>query len=385
VNAPPARNGKRRRALLILTAITLVTGIGWFAWYWLHARWHEVTDDAYVQGHVVTITPETTGTVTAIDVEEGARVEAGQVLVELHPVDARIAHEDALANLALTVRQVRGLYDRVDSGEADLAARQIALKQAREDVRRRENLAASGAISQEELAHARDLLAAAEAALSSARGELSRNRALVDAHEVARQPQVQSAAARVRQSWLTLERMRIVAPISGYVARRNVQLGERVQPGTPLMTVVPLEDVWVEANFKETQLRNMRLGQEVDVHADLYGRNIRYRGRIASLGLGTGGAFSLLPPQNASGNWIKIVQRVPVRIALDPQDITEHPLKLGLSMHVDVSLRDQSGPVLAAQTQRDAPLLETHVYAGTLDKVEAMIARTIAENLPARR
>jgi len=323
--------------------------------------------------------------VIAIDAEEGARVEAGQVLVRLDPDDARITYDAALANLALTVRQVRGLYDRVDSGQADLAARQIALKQAREDVRRRENLAESGAISHEELAHARDLLAAAEAALTSARGELSRNRALIDATEVASQPQVEAAAAQVRQAWLNLQRMAMMAPVSGYVARRTVQLGQRVQPGSTLLTLVPLEKVWVEANFKETQLTHMRIGQQVEIRADLYGRKVRYTGTIASLGMGTGSAFSLLPAQNASGNWIKIVQRVPVRIVLDAAELADYPLRLGLSMHVDVSLRDQSGPVLAAHVAREKPLLETDVYAGQLAQIDAVIERTIADNLPQRQ
>jgi len=383
MTAPPT-NGKRRRALLLLTVLTLAAGLGWLAWYLLVARWHEATDDAYVQGNVISLTPQAAGTVIAIDAEEGARIEAGQVLVRLDPDDARIGYDAALANLALTVRQVRGLYDRVDSGEADLAARQIALKQAHEDVRRREHLADSGAVSHEELAHARDLLAAAEAALSSARGELSRNRALVDATEIASQPQVKAAATQVRQAWLNLQRMAIVAPVAGHVARRNVQLGQRVQPGAALLTVVPLDEVWVEANFKETQLRQMRLGQPVDVHADLYGRKVRYSGQVASLGMGTGSAFSLLPAQNASGNWIKIVQRVPVRIVLDAAELVEHPLRLGLSMHVEVSLRDQSGAVLAAHVPREKPLLETDVYADQLKEIDEVIERTIAENLPAR-
>jgi len=382
---PSTTHGKRRRALLILTTLTLAAGLGWLAWYLLIARWYEATDDAYVQGNVISITPQAAGTVIAIDAEEGAQVQAGQVLVHLDPDDARIAYDAALANLALTVRQVRGLYDRVDSGQADLTARQIALKQAREDVRRRENLAESGAISHEELAHARDLLAAAEAALSSAQGELSRNRALVDATEVANQPQVQAAATQVRQAWLNLQRMAIMAPVSGHVARRSVQLGQRVQPGSTLLTVIPLDEVWVEANFKETQLTRMRLGQPVAIRADVYGRKVRYTGQIASLGMGTGSAFSLLPAQNASGNWIKIVQRVPVRIVLDRDALLEHPLRLGLSMHVEVSLRDQSGAVLSEYVPREKPLLETDVYAGQLQEIDAVIARVIEENLPVRQ
>ncbi len=380
---PAPKTGTRRRALLVLAAVALLAGVGWAAWYLLVARWHQDTDDAYVQGNVVSIVPQTTGTVVSIDADDGMRVEAGQALVHLDPNDAQVAFDQAVANLAGTVRQVRGLYSSVESGQADLAARQVAVRQAREDVKRREGLVASGAVSREELAHARDVLATAEAALSASRGQLSRSRALVDATEVASQPQVQAAAGQLRQTWLNLQRMAIVAPVSGYVAKRDVQLGERVQPGAALMTMVPLEQVWVEANFKETQLTDMRIGQPVEVHADLYGSDVRYDGRVASLGMGTGSAFSLLPAQNASGNWIKIVQRVPVRIELDPKQVVEHPLRLGLSMHVDVTVRDQDGPVLASiETGRAAPLLATDAYAAQLADADALIARTIEQNLP---
>lgn len=382
--AAPQKNGKRRRALAILAAVAIIAGIGWAAWYLLVARWHQDTDDAYVQGNVVSIVPQTMGTVVSIDADEGMRVEAGQALVHLDPNDAQVAYDQSVANLAGTVRQVRGLYSSVESGQADLAARQVAVRQAREDVKRREGLVASGAVSREELAHARDILAGAEAALSGSQGQLSRSRALVDATEIASQPQVQAAAGQLRQAWLNLQRMAIVAPVSGHVAKRDVQLGQRVAPGNTLMTIVPLEQVWIEANFKETQLTKMRIGQPVEVHADLYGSDVRYDGRVASLGMGTGSAFSLLPAQNASGNWIKIVQRVPVRIELDPKQVVEHPLRLGLSMHVDVAIRDQDGAVLASvDAPRNTPLLSTDAYAEQLAQADALIERTIAQNLPA--
>lgn len=379
----PQKNAKRRRALAILATVAIVAGIAWAAWYLLVARWHQDTYDAYVQGNVVSIVPQTMGTVVSIDADEGMRVEAGQALVHLDPNDAQVAYDQAVANLAGTVRQVRGLYSSVESGQADLVARQVAVRQAREDVKRREGLVASGAVSREELAHARDILAGAEAALSGSQGQLSRSRALVDATEIASQPQVQAAAGQLRQAWLNLQRMAIVAPVSGHVAKREVQLGQRVAPGNTLMTIVPLEQVWIEANFKETQLK-MRIGQPVDVHADLYGSDVRYDGRVASLGMGTGSAFSLLPAQNASGNWIKIVQRVPVRIELDPKQVVEHPLRLGLSMHVDVAIRDQDGAVLASvDAPRSTPLLSTDAYAEQLAQADALIERTIAQNLPA--
>ena len=378
--AAPKKNGKRKRALLILATVVLVALVAWLLWYLLVGRWHQDTDDAYVQGNMVSITAQTAGTVVSIGADDGMKVVAGQALVQLDPNDATVAFEQAKANLAGTVRQVRGLYSAVDAGQADLKARQVAIGKARADVARREGLVASGAVSAEELAHARNELAAAEAALSASRGNLSRNRALVDATTVTDQPQVQAAAAQVRAAYLGLQRAAIVAPVTGYVAQRTVQLGQRVQPGMPLMTVIPLEQVWVEANFKETQLAKMRLGQPVELTSDVYGSDIDYTGKLVSLGLGTGSAFSLLPAQNASGNWIKIVQRVPVRIELDPKQLAAHPLRLGMSMSADVSIRDQDGAVLPAATPAK-PVLSTQAYAKQLADADALIRGIVQDNL----
>ena len=382
--AAQTRNGKRKRALLIVAAAVVVGGMAWLAWHLLVGRWHEDTDDAYVQGNVVAITPQAAGTVVSIGAEDGMKVTAGRVLVQLDPNDARVAYEQAAANLANTVRQVRGLYSAVEAGQADISARRVAVQKARQDVARREGLVATGAVSAEELAHARDELAAAQAALSASNENLARNRALVDATTVIDQPQVAAAASQLRQAYLNLQRMAIVAPVSGYVAKRSVQLGQRVQPGMALMTIVPLEQVWVEANFKETQLAKMRIGQPVELHSDLYGDDVEFDGKLASLGLGTGSAFSLLPAQNASGNWIKIVQRVPVRIALDPKQLAEHPLRIGLSMSVDVSLHDQEGPVLASAPPAK-PLLTTQAYAKQLADANALIEKLVRQNLPRGR
>ncbi|WP_374555703.1 efflux RND transporter periplasmic adaptor subunit [Thermomonas sp.] len=383
VTRTPAQ-GKRRRALLVLLAVVVVAGIAWLAYYLLVARWHQDTDDAYVQGNIVSITAQTPGTVVSINADDGMRVTAGQVLVKLDPNDAQVALAQAEANLAATVRQVRGLFSSVDSAQADIAAREVALQQARADVARRSGLVASGAVSSEELAHAQAQLKAAEAALSASRGQLSRNRALVDATTVASQPQVQAAAAQLRQAYLNVQRAAIVAPVDGFVAKRSVQLGQRVQPGGALMAVIPLQDVWVDANFKETQLHNMRLGQPVTLTADVYGNDVTFNGKLVSLGLGTGSAFALLPAQNASGNWIKIVQRIPVRIQLDPKQLRDHPLRLGMSMAVDVDVHEQNGPVLPA-APADKPVLTTDAYARQLHDADALIDRIIAGNLPQGR
>ena len=381
----PQSNGKRKKALLTLAAVAGVAGMGWLAWHLLVARYHEDTDDAYVQGNVVSIVPQTMGTVVSIDADDGMKVEAGQPLVHLDPNDAQVAYDQAIANLANTVRQVRGLYSAVDAGSADLAAREAQVARARADLKRREGLVGNGAVSAEELAHSRNELAVLEAGLRASSGNLSRNRALVDATEVGTQPQVAAAASQVRQAYLNLQRTAIVAPVSGYVAKRQVQLGQRVQPGVNLMTIVPLEQLWIEANFKETQLSKMRIGQPVKVHADLYGGDVEYDGKVVALGMGTGSAFSLLPAQNASGNWIKIVQRVPVRIEVEPRQLAEHPLRLGLSTSVDVTVRDQDGAVLAAARKDDKPLFTTTAYEKQLNDANELIDKVIRENLPGTR
>jgi membrane fusion protein (multidrug efflux system) len=375
---PAAGNGKRKRALLAVAAIVVLGLLAWLLWYVFVGRWHVDTDDAYVQGNVVQITPQAGGTVVAINAEDGMKVVAGQVLVQLDPNDARVAFEQAKANLAGTVRQVRGLYNAVEAGQADLRARQVALQKARADVARRQGLVVTGAVSAEELAHARDALAAAEAAVSGSREDLSRNRALVDATSVSSQPQVEAAAAALRAAYLNLQRAAIVAPVTGYVAQRSVQLGQRVAPGTTLMTVIPLEQAWVEANFKETQLDKLRLGQPVKLTSDVYGGDVEFDGKLASLGLGTGSAFSLLPAQNASGNWIKVVQRVPVRIALDPKELEAHPLRVGLSMNAEVELAEPEPSNIPAQGNTQ---FETAVFTDNSGDVDALINKIINENL----
>ena len=376
-------NGKRKRALLILFSVVVLAGTGWLAYYLLVSRWHEETDDAYVQGNVVTVTPQTGGTVVDIHAEDGMRVEAGQTLVSLDGSDAEVAYAQAVANLAGAVRQVRGIYRAVEAGQADIAARQVALSQAQADVNRRAGLVASGAVSAEELAHAKAQLATAQAALSGAREQTSRNRVLVDNSELRGNPQVMAAAAQMRAALLGKQRNTIIAPTSGYIAKRNVQLGQRIAAGTPLMAIIPLDEVWVDANFKEDQLRKLRLGQSVKLHSELYGNEVTYSGTLESLGMGTGAAFSILPAQNASGNWIKIVQRVPVRITLDKKQLQEHPLRLGLSMSVEVNLHDEGHgllPTVAAST----PTLTTTAYTKQLSDADAVIDRIITENMGMR-
>ncbi|CAH0299879.1 MULTISPECIES: efflux RND transporter periplasmic adaptor subunit [unclassified Pseudomonas] len=380
-NAANPNSGKRKRLLIGLGIIVVLCSAAIFAYHELYGRFYEETDDAYVGGNLVQITPQITGTVTRIAVDDGDYVEAGQPLVWLDPADTQVAQQSAEANLARTVRQVRGLYSNVDSYKAQVASRKIDVQRAKADYQRRVTLASKGAISREELAHAQDTLNSAQSALTSAQQQLDTNQALVDDTVIASHPDVKSAAAQLRQAFLNNARSTLVAPVSGYVARRSVQVGSRIQPGTALMAVVPLHEVWIDANFKETQLREMRIGQPVTVEADLYGDDVTYQGQVESLGVGTGSAFSLLPAQNASGNWIKIVQRLPVRIRLDDEALDKHPLRIGLSTTVTVDLHDQSGAQLTTQMPKEARF-STAVYDAPLGEADALIERIIHANGP---
>jgi membrane fusion protein, multidrug efflux system len=379
--APPPKKNSRGLMLRVLAIVVLLAVVGWALWYFLDGRWYEGTDDAYVNGNVVQITPQVPGTVVSIGADDGDLVHAGDVLVQLDPSDADVALAEAKANLANTVRKVRGLYSSVNGAQADVAARKTAVDKARADYNRRVALAKSGAISAEELAHASDALTSAESGLIVSQQTYETSKVLVDDTVVASHPDVQVAAARLRAAFLDDARATLVAPVDGYVAKRSVQVGQRVQPGAALMAVVPLHGVWVDANFKETQLTGMRLGQPVEIESDVYGGKVKYKGKVESLGVGTGSAFSLLPAQNATGNWIKIVQRVPVRIVFDdPTQLDKHPLRLGMSLTVDVSLHDQSGQTLAQQSPTQ-PAFSTDVYKQQLAKADAAIIRIVHANM----
>ncbi|MGO4003049.1 HlyD family efflux transporter periplasmic adaptor subunit [Pseudomonas fluorescens] len=379
-NTPDTGNpGKRKLMLTLLAILVIVASLGVWGWHHFYGRWNENTDDAYVNGNVVEITPLVTGTVVSIGADDGDLVQEGQVLVNFDPNDAEVGLQSAQANLARTVRQVRGLYSNVDGMKAQVNAQKAEVQKAQENFNRRKNLAAGGAISQEELSHARDDLTSAQNALANAQQQFKTSSALVDDTEVSSHPDVQAAAAQLRQAYLNNARSTLIAPVTGYVAKRTVQLGQRVQPGTALMAVIPLDQLWIDANFKETQLRDMRIGQPVDIEADLYGSSVKYSGTIDSLGAGTGSAFALLPAQNATGNWIKIVQRVPVRIHINAEQLAKHPLRVGLSTLVNVDLRDQSGPVLAQQPPQKASF-STTIYDRQLADADAMIARLIHDN-----
>ncbi len=386
---------RRKTLLIIATLIFIAIGICYGIWWLLFASHFEDTDNAYVHGNLVQVTSQIPGTVIAIGADEIDRVKQGEQLVTLDPSDADIALQQAQAALAQSLRQTQTVFVQNKALEADIGVRQADIERAkadlakaRSDLKRRQTLAHSGGVSGEEILHAQTAvksaqsgLAQAEAALAVSRAKLETNRALTANTTVSQHPDVLQAADKLRQAWLAASRTHILAPVDGMVAQRSVQVGQHVAPGTPLMTIVPLKQLWVEANFKESQLERMKPGQRATLVADIYGSNVTYHGWVQGLAAGTGAAFSLLPAQNASGNWIKVVQRVPVRIALDPKELADHPLRVGLSMQVNVDLSDPDPKdVEKAQQIVDAQGLSTKVFSENSSAADDMIAKIIAQN-----
>ena len=379
--ATPAnpQSSKRRKALGILAITFAVIGLGWLLLSHFVLALREKTDDAYVAGHQVSVSSQVSGTVTEVRVDNTALVEAGQVLVQLDPVDSATALARAEAELAKAVRQVRQQSALAGQYDGAIQQRRLELERAEADLAQRAPLAAEQAIAGEEVRHARETVAIARAALDQAQRQSAAAHALVDGAALGDNPMVQEARAHYRDAWIAAKRNAIVAPIRGYVAQRSVQLGQRIAPGQPLMTVIALDDLWIDANFKESQIRNLRLGQPVEVRSDLYGSDAPFQGKVVGLAAGTGGAFSLLPAQNASGNWIKVVQRVPVKVSLDKADLQKHPLRIGLSTTVTVDTHDRSGPVIASASEQSANP-STAVYATDLVAATAAADAIVARN-----
>ena len=372
--------GKRKAVLIAITAAFLVAGATWTAYYQLVLSREEVTDNAYVGGNLVTLSAQVTGNVDAIRADETQMVKAGAPLITLNAIDADLALRQAQARLGNVVRQERERYASVAQYDAVIEQRRLALATAQGNLARRAPLAADHTISGEDLVHAKQAVDDAKAALVVAQRQAESAKSGVAGVNLASHPAVLSARGDVLQAWLAVRRNAVVAPVSGYVAKRSVQLGSHVTPGTPLMSIVPLDQLWVDANFKESELRNIRVGQAATIETDLYGSKVVYHGKVLGMSAGTGSAFSLLPAQNATGNWIKVVQRVPVRITLDPKELAAHPLRIGLSTTVTVDTSHGEGATL------DQPLAASAVYTTSalsqpVDEAEKMADAIIAQNL----
>jgi membrane fusion protein (multidrug efflux system) len=376
---PAGKKRQRKFWLLLLTFIFVIIGVAYLVYWFLVLRHHQETDDAYVAGNQVQIMAQVSGSVNSVTFDNTDFVRKGDVLLTLDPTDAEQAFERAKTALANSVRQTHQLVINSKQYQANIALRKSELSKVENDLKRRIVLGNADAIGREELQHARDAVDNAKAALEVAVQQYNANQAMVLNTPLDKQPAVLQAAAQMRDAWMALQRTRIVSPITGFVSRRSVQVGAQISPGTPLMAIVAPDHVWVDANFKETQIANMRIGQEATVVSDLYGSDVVFKGKVVGIDMGTGSAFSLLPAQNATGNWIKVVQRLPVRIELDAQQVAEHPLRIGLSTLVKVDTTNLDGLVLS-DTVRQKPLFETSALTLDLAPVNQMIADVIHAN-----
>ena len=372
--------GKRRRVLGLIAAIFIVIGLLWGLFWLLVLSKRERTDDAYVNGNKVVISAQVSGTVIAVLTDDTQLVKAGQVLVRLDPIDAATGLARSASALGQEVRQVRQQKSNAEQYDSMIVTRRLELARAEADLDKREPLLADSAIAPEEVRHARESVLLARAALTQAERQALAAHALVDGTSVEDNPAVLQAKAAYRDAWIAAQRNAVVAPVTGYVAERSVQLGQHVTAGQAMLTVIPLNELWVDANFKEVQLRHLRIGQPAEVRSDLYGGSFVYHGHVKGMSAGTGAAFALLPAQNASGNWIKVVQRVPVRIELDDADLAKSPLRVGLSATVTVDTTNEEGPVLAKEAA-DQPVGDTQVYTQDLDKANAEADAVVRRNL----
>ncbi|MCL5501974.1 membrane fusion protein, multidrug efflux system [Phytobacter palmae] len=376
---PVKKKGKRKGALLLLTLLFIVIAVAYGIYWFLVLRHFEETDDAYVAGNQVQIMAQVSGSVTKVWADNTDYVKQGDVLVTLDATDAQQAFEKAQTALAQSVRQTRQLMINGKQLQASIELQRTALAQAQTDLNRRVPLGNANLIGREELQHARDAVATAQAQLDVAIQQYNANQAMILDTRLEDQPAVKQAAAELRNAWLALQRTKIVSPITGYVSRRAVQPGAQISPTTSLMAVVPATGLWVDANFKETQLAHMRIGQTATVVSDLYGDEVKYTGKVVGLDMGTGSAFSLLPAQNATGNWIKVVQRLPVRIELDAKQLSDHPLRIGLSTLVNVDTTNRDGQVLSSQV-RSSPAYESNARELDLEPVNTLIENIVKAN-----
>ena len=378
-NSSNNKSQQRKKGLSIFILLLLLIAIGSAAYWFFFIKGFEETEDAYVSGNQVMVSAQVAGNISKINVDNMDPVQAGDVLLELDDTNAKLSFEQAKSNLANAVRQISQLNYTVKQLKSAVRANEITLAQAQGNLNRRVQLVKDGAIDKESFQHAKEAVELAKANLTTSQNQLEANQALLLDGPLSEQPQIQSAVSNLKQAWLNLERTKIRSPIKGYVARRNAQVGQAVSVGGALMAVVTTDQMWLDANFKETQLTHMRIGQPVEIHFDLYGKDKTFNGKVVGIEMGTGSAFSLLPTQNATGNWIKVVQRVPVRIQLDPQQLIENPLRIGLSATVKVDVSDSQGETLRDQAPATT-LYSTNVLQYDESAVNNLIESIIRDN-----
>ena len=370
---------KRKKNLAIFFFLLILLAVAATVYWALFVRGYAETEDAYVSGNQVQVSSQVAGNIARINVDNMDKVRAGDILIELDDTNAKLNFETAQSTLANAVRQVQQLEFTVKQLQSQVQANQISLQQAQGNLARRVQLAKNDAIDKESFQHAKEAVALAEANLQISKNQLAANQALLLSRPLREQPQVQNAISNLKSSWLALQRTKILSPLDGYVARRNTQVGQAVSVGSPLLAVVSTEQMWLDANFKETQLTDMRIGQPATIHFDLYGKNKVFHGTVVGIEMGTGSAFSLLPAQNATGNWIKVVQRVPVRISLDPQEMADYPLRIGLSATVEVKVDNPQGETLRAG-KPESTLYSTDVLRYDETPINQLIEQIINDN-----
>lgn len=370
---------KKKYTLIAIVFVAIIACASFYIWWSKVGQFHETTEDAYVAGNIVSVMSQVSGTVTDIMADNTHLVHQSDVLVKINPLDAQLALQESQANLASTIRAVRNEFATLDEEKANTDVAKIALDKAQRDYNRRIQLRKDNLISTEDLSHYKSTLISAEASYQVALKAYEAGKTQVDNTTVLTHPNVLKAESALRTAWLTLHRTEILSPVDGYIAQRSIQVGQHVSAGSTLMSVVPLKGVWVTANFKETQIGDIRAGQDVTLKSDVYGSSVIYHGKVKGIEAGTGSAFSLLPASNATGNWIKVVQRVPVRIVLNEKELAQHPLRPGLSMTVNVNTHNAGEPTLSALSG-DAQPWRTDVFDHNDTEVNTIIQKIIKDN-----
>ena len=376
------KSSQRKTRMSIAIGIFLLIGLLWALYWFFIARYHEETENAYVAGSMVVVNAQTAGTVEAILAEENQVVKAGDVLVKLSPTDAQVALAQASAQLANATRQIQNVFNTVSVTRAQMVQANSAVKIAQDAVNRRAVLVKTGAVSREEYDQAVNALNQALAAQKTTMEQNKSAGAQVAGTTTQNHPAIEAAKAAFRSAYINNKRLAVLAPTDGVIAKRNVQVGQQISQGVPLMSIVAANQLWVEANFKETQLANLRVGQTVELTSDVFGSGVKFKGTVQGIGIGTGSAFSVLPAQNATGNWIKIVQRIPVRIQLDAEELKAHPLRVGMSMIANVNTHQRDGAVLGTVAGSDGlSNLTTNVYAQDEEEANREADKIINANL----
>ncbi|MDB6096856.1 MAG: HlyD family secretion protein [Francisellaceae bacterium] len=373
---------KRKKIIKIIITSIISIGLLLFIYSIFIGNW-QTTDDAYVNGNQVILSSQVPGTIVAIHSDNTEWVETGQTLIVLDPIDNQLVLESAKQNLAQSLRDVRQLFLQAEAIEALIEQRKFELEKAKEDYNRRVKLLAKNLVSPEEVSHLQNAYEQAKSALKSAQKQGESSQALVDGLSISTHPKWLQACANFKQAYLNAVRTIITAPVSGVVGRRSAQVGQKIGVGDPLLTIIPPNEMWIDANFKETQLPNIKPGQLVEAYADIYGKSVKFLGKVVGLNAATGSVFSLLPAQNASGNWIKVVQRVPVKIAFEPKILEKNPLKLGLSMNVNVNTKSEASSPTLIKKEKDNdnyPIYQTSIYEDVDKKANTLIEEIFNAN-----